>query len=121
VTPTFAKPRGTYQRPPELSVGRLPGNERCDGLPAVRREDDVDAVIPPVRAGNAEKQREPPPEAEPAFLAQFTREDERAPDLVEIAAGKLLDAVEEDLECVADGLRQVYLTPRFHALYDARG
>ena len=53
--------------------------------------------------------------------AQLAREDERPPDLVEIDAAELLHAVHEDLERVADGVRQVYLTPRFHALYDARG
>ena len=47
------------------------------GAPAARVVHDVDAVVLPVRAGDAEEEREPAPEAEPALARERPLEHER--------------------------------------------
>src|SRR5205085_5023332 len=62
--------------------------------------DDVDRVVLPVRAGDAEEEREPAPEAELALASQLALEDERVPLPPEVLAGLLEHAVDVDLERV---------------------
>ena len=75
--------------------------------------DHVDAVVLPVGAGDAEKEREPAPEAEPSFAGQTPVEDELVPLLSEVTARLLCDAkvqavIEDykplDVECAAVNL-----------------
>jgi cytochrome c oxidase subunit 2 len=76
--------------------------------------DDVDRVVSPIGSGDPEEQARPAPEPEPPFAGKLTGEDERAPDLVEIDAALLRNAVHEHLVRVADLGRQLDLTPVFH-------
>ena len=73
--------------------------------PAVALVDDVDAVVLPVGAGDAEEEREPAPEAEPPFARQPPLEDELVALAPEVPAGLLDDAVDEHLEALADAGR----------------
>jgi cytochrome c oxidase subunit II len=54
-------------------------------------------------------------------LRELAREDEGPADTLVVAPGDLWDAVHEHLERLTDGIGQLYLTPLFHALYDASG
>jgi len=67
-----------------------------------------------VRAGDAEEQREPPPEPETTLLGELLPEDERPPDDVEVDALALPHPVHVDVERGSDVARQLNLTPRFH-------
>ena len=57
-------------------VDRQPAD---DAAPSACLVDDVDDVVLAIRAGDAEEDRGPAPEAEPALLLQLALEDERAP------------------------------------------
>jgi hypothetical protein len=63
--------------------------------------DDVDAVVLPVRAGDAEEEREPTPEAEPALARERALEDERVPFAPKVLPRLLQNAVEIHLKLVA--------------------
>src|SRR6476646_6138410 len=124
--PTIASKRArassTIATTEELRASRGPGRARLERqhapAPAVR-VDDVDRVVLAVGARDAEEERQPPPEPEPAFGGELAPEDESRPDLVEVAARVLLDAVHEHVEGRGDAFGQIHLTCRFHALYDA--
>ena len=63
--------------------------------------DDVDAVVLPVGAGDAQEEREPAPEAELPLTGQAAVEDELAAYTVVVLPGLLDDAVDEDLDGLA--------------------
>ena len=75
---------------------------------------DVDRVVAAVGPCDPEEEARPAPEAEPALRCKLATEDERPPELVEVDAALLRDAVDEHLELVADRRGQLDLTPRFH-------
>ena len=60
--------------------------------------DDVDAVVLPVRPGDTEKERQPPPEAEATFFGEAALENQLVPQAPKITTFLLRDAVEEDLK-----------------------
>jgi hypothetical protein len=65
---------------------------RRDGFLAVEFVDDVDPVVGSVRAGDAEEDRCPAPEAEASFLFQLGPEVERASYLFVVFARSLWHA-----------------------------
>ena len=82
-------------------------------MPA-RLVDDVDAVVLPVRAGDAEEDRQPAPEPEAPLPGERPVEDELVPLPPEVPTGLLADAVHEDLEALAYPRREFYMRPLGH-------
>src|SRR5438067_2077974 len=87
---------------------------RRDGTAAADRVDHVDLVVLPVRAGDAEEEREPAPEAEAALARQRPLEDELARLVPEVASLDLPYAVQEDLELARHARRQLHPRPLLH-------
>ena len=84
-----------------------------------RRVDDVDRLVLAVRAGDAEEDREPAPEAELPLAGELPPEDERPADLVD---SRPRAAAATPFTNTSKGThlgRQLHVTPGFHALYDA--
>ena len=98
--------------------GRLVGDERQprgdDAAAAGGLEEDVDAVVLAVRAGDAEEQRQPAPEAEPALLREPCLEDELVSLAAKIAPLLLRDAVQENLKVRPDTSRKLHARPFAH-------
>src|SRR5204863_2514901 len=82
------------------SLERLERQAGRDDALAGALVDDVDRVVLPVGAGDAEEEREPAPEAELPLARQLALEDERVPLPPEVLAGLLEHAVDVDLERV---------------------
>jgi hypothetical protein len=72
---------------------------------AVHLVDDVHAVVLPVRACDAEEEREPAPETEPALPGELPLEEELVPLTPEIVTLLLAHAVEKDLDRFAGARR----------------
>ena len=104
-----------------LAVARRVRLERQHAAAPAVVVDDVDRVVSAIRAGDAEEERQPAPEAEPALGRELAAEDERRPDLVEIGAACCSTPFTKTSNGSRDAFWQLDLTPRFHALYDATG
>ena len=81
---------------------------RRDNPPTAGLVDDINAVVLPIRPGDAEEEREPAPEAEPPLLGQPRLEDELVPQAPKITTLLLGDAVEEDLKVRPDTSRKLH-------------
>jgi len=86
-----------------------------DVPPAAGFVDHVDAVVLAISPRNAEEEREPAPEAEPALVREAPFEDELAPIAAKVLPGLLPDPVHVDLELVTEAGRQLNVRPRRHA------
>src|SRR5438105_15047037 len=70
--------------------------------------DHVHAVVLAVGARDAQEEREPAPEAEAPLVGEPAAEDELVALAPEVLAGLLRDAVDEDLELLADSRRELH-------------
>src|SRR4051812_9883966 len=109
-----------------VTAAKLPGRSGRKRRPEARHDSppillvhDVDGVVATVGPGDTEEEARPPPEAESALARELAPEDQRPPELLEVDAALLRDAVDEHLELVPHCRGQLHLTPRFHPLYDA--
>src|SRR2546423_2964575 len=78
---------------------------RCNRAAAVDLVDHVDAVVLAVGPGDAEEEGEPAPEPEAPLAGEASLEDELAAFAAEVSAGLLADAVDVDLELLAQPAR----------------
>jgi len=99
---------GTGTRPVETRSVRSQGQAGRDHSAAVRPVDHVDAVVLPIRSGDAEEEREPTPETEPALSGQPPLEDKLVPLAPKITTLLLGDSVEENLKVRPDTSRKLH-------------
>jgi hypothetical protein len=99
---------GTRARPVRTESVRDQGQAWRDDPLAADLVDDIDAVVLPIRPGDAEEEREPPPEAEPPLLGKPRLEDELVPQAPKITTLLLRDAVEKDLKVRPDTSRKLH-------------
>jgi hypothetical protein len=99
---------GTGTRPVVTRSVRNEGQAGRDHSPAIRAVHHVDAVVLPIRAGNAEEEGEPTPETEPALPGQPPLEDKLVALAPKITTLLLGDSVEEDLKVRPDTSRKLH-------------
>jgi len=99
---------GRATGPVETPSVRNEGQAGRDHSPAVGPVDHVDAVVLPIRPGNAEEEREPTPETEPALSGQPPLEDKLVALAPKITTLLLGDSVEENLKVRPDTSRKLH-------------